>query len=117
MTKEESPRIEIELTLLTEVEGGRRTPVGGLGYSPHLVVGDPNQRTPIIIGNTAQETYIGITFDLGPNLLHPGRTAIVTVLPTYYPNTMYEALSSGATFTLREGRRIIGYGRVIRWIN
>ena len=64
----ELARIEAELTFLLESEGGRKEPpqlLSGGQYRPHLVVGDPNQRQAVTIGNETQETYLGVAFVSG----------------------------------------------------
>jgi len=32
----------------------------------------------------------------------------------YYPASTYEELQPGATFTIREGAKVVGYGKVLR---
>ncbi len=41
------------------------------------------------------------------------RSLSVTLLLAYYPAVEYEELLPGATFTLREGGSIVGYGEVV----
>ncbi len=70
-------RIDAEITLVLESEGGRKEPLmhlSGGGYRPHLVVGDPNQRQAITIGNEIQETYLGVAFLSGPEKVEPGES-------------------------------------------
>jgi hypothetical protein len=45
----------------------------------------------------------------------PGQTVEVTLALMYYqePDILYEDVVPGATFTLREGARIVGYGTVL----
>jgi hypothetical protein len=47
--------------------------------------------------------------------IEPGETAEVTMALMYYyePNVSYEDVVPGATFTLREGPSIVGYGTVL----
>jgi translation elongation factor EF-Tu-like GTPase len=108
-------RIEAEVTFLPASEGGRREPpalLSGGGYRPHLVVGDPNQRRAITIGNEIQETYLGVAFLSGPEKVELGESFIAELVLLYWPHPVYESLVPGATFTIREGAQVVGYGRV-----
>jgi hypothetical protein len=111
----ELPRIQAEVTFLPESEGGRKEPPqlsSGGQYRPHLVVGDPNQRQPVTIGNEIQEIYLGVAFVSGPAKVESGKSYLTELALLYWPQPMYESLVPNATFTMREGARIIGYGRV-----
>ena len=113
----EMPRIEAEVTFLPECEGGRKEPpqlLSGGQYRAHLVVGDPNQRKAAIIGNESQETYLGVAFVSGPSNIESGKSFPAELVLMYWPHPMYESLVPGVTFTMREGARIVGYGRVKR---
>ena len=113
------PIIECEVVFLTEEDGGRKGPfpngmLSGNIYRPHLVVGDPNQRiAPIDEHNRVQEEYLGIAFSNGPNVVQLGRPLQVELVLIYYPNIDYHKLVPNATFTIREGSKIVGYGGVI----
>ena len=110
--------IEVEITFLPPSEGGRTTPpvlVSGAGtYRPHIVIGDPNQRRAITVGNEIRETYLGVAFDSGPDNVRFGEPLEAEALLMYYPNPEYDSVVPGATFTIREGARVIGYGHVKR---
>jgi translation elongation factor EF-Tu-like GTPase len=112
-------RIEAEITFLPESEGGRIMPPGILSggiYRPHLVVGDPNQRRAIVEGNEIRELYLGVAFLSESENIEPGKSFLAELALIYYPNPIYDALVPGATFTIREGARIVGYGCVNRII-
>ncbi len=112
-------RIEAEITFLPESEGGRTMPPGILSsgvYRPHLVAGDPNQRRAVVEGNEIRELYLGVAFLSGPENIELGKSFSAELALIYYPNPIYDALIPDATFTIREGARIIGYGRVRRII-
>jgi hypothetical protein len=111
------PRLQLELTFLSPSEGGRDTPPPQIGrapgrYRPHIVIGDPNQRRAIGVGNEGQETYLGVIFVSGPDELRFGEPIEAEAELMYYPLPEHDAVVPGATFTLREGSRIVGYGRV-----
>jgi hypothetical protein len=112
-------RIEAEITFLPESEGGRKEPpatLSGGTYRPHLVVGDPNQRQAIIIGNVIQETYLGVAFISGPDKIISGEPFLAELVLMYWPHPVYESLVPGATFTMREGANVVGYGQVKKMV-
>jgi len=110
------PYFKAEITFLASSEGGRDAPppirLHGAKYRPHLVVGDPNQRKAITFGNVIQEEYLGVEFVSGPENIVPGESFLAELALLYWPDVTYEALASGATFTVREGPHIVGYGTV-----
>lgn len=110
-------RIEAEITFLPESEGGRKEPpvtLSGGGYRPHLVVGDTNQRRAITVGNVSQETCLGVAFLAGPENAKPGESFPAELALIFWPHPAYDSLTPGATFTIREGAQVVGYGRVKR---
>jgi len=112
--------IEANVTFLSAEEGGRKHPAeNGPYYSPHLVVGDPNRRIAILADDnrTLTDAYLGVRFlgEGGP--LKPNQPYDVRLLLIFYPHPGYNALVSGATFTIREGPKIVGYGRVTKGVN
>jgi hypothetical protein len=115
------PRVECSITFISESEGGRSHPpphLSGDVYRPHLVIGDPTQRHPILVeGNRSAEEHLGIAFHQGPADASVGfeMKAIITLM--YYPRLSYENLKPGVTFTIREGPKIVGFGSVLRLLN
>jgi len=109
----EIPTIRASLTLLPELERGRNTL--WRGYRPHIVVGPSDQRRARMQGNTIAERYQGVVFMDEYLKIEPGDTVEVTMALMYYhePNVLYEDVVPGATFTLREGATIVGYGTVL----
>jgi hypothetical protein len=104
-----------EMTFIPKSEGGRSTPPildRGCEYRPAIVLGDPNQRKPILRGNQIIETYIGIGFRSYQHKVEfnePLNAELVLVHPLpIYEKTIVE----GATFTIREGGFIVGFGKV-----
>jgi len=108
---------EAEVTFIPKSDGGRSTlPLLDLDYSyrPHIVMGDIGQRKAIMEGNYITEPYIGVAFRSSPEKVEfdkafPAKLALVYSHPDYA-----EMIVEGATFTLREGALIIGYGVVTR---
>jgi hypothetical protein len=80
---------------------------------PHVVAGDPTQREARISGNTITECYLGVLVADAPDEIPPGGTAEVTLRLMYRPEEGYEELVPGATFTVREGPKIVGFGQVL----
>jgi translation elongation factor EF-Tu-like GTPase len=112
------PRIEVDATFLPTEEGGRRTmPDLRHGrYMPHLVAQSPDVRVALKLGGMGIEPYLGITFLEGPHPVVPGQPARFLLELMYYPGIDYDALQPGATFTIREGGKIVGFGTVLRRI-
>ena len=113
------PIIECLVTFLSSDEGGRSTPLkqgalSGDSYRPHIVIGDPFQRESVRDGNKLVEEYIGVTFHFGPNEFETGKKLSVELLLLFYPHPVYDKLKSGATFTVREGPKIVAFGSVLR---
>ncbi len=112
-------------TLPSGREGGRSTPLPPSAYSgafrPHIVIGDQNPRAAIMRGRDGfptglGEEYPGVASCDGPNR-NPLRTGIpmeIVLSLCYRPSSMYDAVTPGATFTLREGGRVVGFAEVTR---
>jgi hypothetical protein len=111
----QQPSITALITFLPASEGGRETlpnDFSGGSYRPHVVVGDPNQRKAVFVNNVAQEKYLGVAFVGGPSNVVAGEPFVAELALMYWPNVSYDSLVPGATFTLREGPYIIGFGTV-----
>ena len=105
------PVVRARVTLLPEMKAPKFCASGT--YRPHLVLGSVDQRSAILDGHTLVEEYIGVALVGGPDKLYPGETAEVELALAYYPNPMYEGVKAGATFTIREGPAIVGFGTVL----
>jgi hypothetical protein len=107
------PTIRASLTLLPELARGRSTSLRG--YRPHIVIGPPDQRQAKMAGNTSVERYQGVVFMDEHLSIEPGKTVEVTLALMFYrePDVLYEDVVPGATFTVREGPNIVGYGTVL----
>ncbi len=53
---------------------------------PHIVIGDPSQRSARIAGNVINELYLGVWFIEAPDELMPGKKAEVTLRLMYWPS-------------------------------
>src|SRR4029077_106954 len=106
------PVVQATVTLLREFTRGRRGLSSG-AYRPHIVMGPQTQRVAIRDGDQFTENYLGVMFVGGPDTLEPGGTAEVKLALMYFPEYPYQEVQSGATFTIREGPLVVGYG-VIR---
>jgi hypothetical protein len=116
------PLVECSVTFLTPDQDGRDIAFapGGLSgnqYRPHIVIGDPNLRRAIIDERGfGTEEYIGVAFNDGPALPELGKRMRVVLTLMYFPHPMYEKLTPGTTFTLREGTKVVAHGEIHRWL-
>jgi hypothetical protein len=110
------PRVQLvkaSVTLLPELEHGRQ--ISGNLYRPHIVIGPTSQRqAKIAEGNRLIESYLGIQFCAEPSELKPGVTTAARFILMYFHDApdLYRSVVPGATFTIREGPKIVGYGTV-----
>lgn len=109
------PIIKAEVTFLPESEGGRKTkPFLTQNYMPHIVIQSHDSHEAIVDNNKiSQEEYLGICFLEATTDYSFGETINVTLDLMYHPRVDYRAMQSDATFTIREGGKIVGHGRVI----
>ena len=104
-----APVVEAKFTLLLELSHGRRGLSTGQ-YRPHIVIGPESQRVAVREGNRLTENYLGVIFVGGPDMMEPGDSANVKLALMYFPEYPYDEVQPGATFTVREGPLIVGYG-------
>ena len=118
MASTAKPSIEAEVTLLSTAEGGRSSELmldhAGVFYRPHLLVEDPRQRATIGADGKGTEEYLGVQFQPGNLRLLPGGSAKVWMDLMYHPSVDYKHLIPGATFTIREGAKVVGFGKVLQ---
>jgi hypothetical protein len=115
MSSATTPRITVDVTFLSSSEGGRsKAARNSPQYRPHLVVGDPAQRVALTAadGRTLLEDYLGVCFAGDGEELLPGQRYEIDLLLVYAPQVNYDALRPGASFTIREGGRVVGFGSV-----
>ena len=106
------PSVTATVTLLPEC-GPRR--IQGGQYRPHIVIGPTSQRQAVVAeGNVLTEKYLGVVFRSGPEELNPGVPAEVSLVLAYFREVpaQYASVVPGASFTVREGGSIVGYGTV-----
>jgi hypothetical protein len=106
------PVVQAQVTLLPELSHGRRLLTTGQ-YRPHIVLGPQSQRVAIRSGKTFTERYLGVMFIGGPDSMSPGESAEVSLALMYFPEEAYDEVSPGATFTIREGPLIVGFGVIL----
>ncbi len=109
------PRIAVSVTFLTMREGGRKAPPhNSPKYRPHIVIGDPTQRKAQYAedGRTLIERYLGVQFTGQGEAIPVGCAYEASLDLPYYPDVSYRELERGATFTIREGARVVGFGEV-----
>ena len=105
------PVAEAKITLLSELSHGRRLLNTGQ-YRPLIVMGPPTQREAIRERDRYSENYRGVMFVGGPSSMEPGETAEVKMALMFFPDDPYSEVQPGATFTIREGPHIVGFGEV-----
>jgi hypothetical protein len=106
------PVVAATFTLLADLTHGRKFLSTGQ-YRPHIVIGPQSQRAAIRDGNRSTENYLGVMFVGGPDALEPGNTAEVKLALMYFPDYPYDEVQPGATFTVREGFLVVGYGVIL----
>lgn len=111
----QTPKIKVTIQI---IEGSRSKPLMGLSsgnYRPHIVIGDPKQRQVKMKSGTNEGTehYLGVQFVSGPDIAPFDTDFEAQMRLTYFPNVDYSEALPGNTFTLREGSKIIGFGRII----
>lgn len=98
----EMPKIVVEMEFLARADGGReQTPnlSDPTRYRPHLTVADGD--------------YLGVCFLSAPASVQAGTPFIAVLGLVYHTGADYSALVPGIEFTVREGLRTVGRGRVI----
>lgn len=110
-------KLKVKVRFFSEINGGRpELPQDLLStglYRPHLVIGDPHQkRARLDHKNQLLEDYLGVIF-VGQKVALVAENETIAELETVYPNVDYSYLVPGATFTIREGVAIVGYGEVL----
>ena len=111
------PLIEAEVTFLRTEEGGRvQVPTfdPDAPYMPHIVVQSRTVRRALVEADgTIRDQYQGVAFLRGPSGFRLGDTARFTLALIYYPQHRYDDVQPGATFTVREGSKIVAHGVVL----
>lgn len=109
--------LRVKVKFFSEANGGRhKLPEDLLStgtYRPHFVVGNPAQKKAIVNeNNIGQEVYLGVAFKSQESALKQEHE-IEAVVTTIYPEVDYSSLVTGATFTIREGTKVVGNGKVL----
>ncbi len=111
------PIITAEVTFLRAEEGGRsHPPTFDLQnrYMPHIVIESPDVRHSAKDSSAKGcEEYQGVAFLEGPLNYEAGRAGQFVLELMYYPDLPYTDVQPWATFTVREGGKVVGHGLVI----
>src|SRR5690348_15477121 len=97
------PQIEVEIMFLSKAQGGREQPpvlTEPIRYRPHLAVGKGER--------------LGVTFLTAPEDIRANVPFTAILALVHYPNVNYASLVPEAEFTIHEGSRIVGRGRVLK---
>ena len=113
----DTPVATVDAMFLCYEDGGRKTLPSFSRepwYRPHIVVQDPNIRSPQVdVNGMSTEDYLGVQFIGGPDKPEFNRTDRYTLQLLYHPSVDYSDVADGSTFTVREGGRIVGFGTVV----
>src|SRR4051794_13377399 len=108
--------IAAEITFIRAEDGGRQTLPrleGADHYRPHLVVtGSGSDSSAVDDANVADADYLGVELLSTSEEFIPGEIANVEFQLLSSPAVNYARLQPGTQFTIREGSRIVGFGRV-----
>jgi len=106
--------IRVEVSFLTQAQGGRRTAanLSDGQYRTLVIAGSRNELSEDEAMGRGQYKLFGIGFTDGPEAALPGSTVTASVFPLLYPEGMAELVAVGV-FSVCEGRRIVGNGRVL----
>ena len=111
------PRIIAEITFLPSSDGGRQSlPIMEVDakYRPHVVVQERSVRSAIIDGDRViREPYLGVEFCSVSNETDDNLTNVYELALMYHPQVDYTELVEHATFTVREGGKIVAHGKVL----
>ncbi len=111
-----TPKIYAEITFLRKHEGGRESlPIMGIKakYRPHLVIQERTVRDAIVdYNNVICEPYLGVQFEheiLESESPADEWTRTYELSLMYHSRVDYSSAVPGATFTVREGGKIVGH--------
>ncbi len=106
------PFVTVNATFIAPDDGGRSTlPTfgGETWYRPHIVIQDLDDRAE----DSRNEEYLGVQFLNGPSNARFRTSLRYTLCLMYHPHVDYSDVTEGATFTMREGARLVGFGEVV----
>jgi len=98
--------LPVEVQWLSTSEGGRQGPVDMSSYRSLAACGRLDRYPP------AEGDVFGVGFADGPSAVPPGGTASAVMFPLVYEPAA-DLLLAAREFTVYEGRRIVGRGRVL----
>jgi hypothetical protein len=116
--------VRAEIVILSSDDGGRATPLLPVAYRgqyrPHIVLQSRETRQAKVELREGMrhvvDEYLGVAFWSGPEPIPIGHPFLVSLSLMYPDHPAYVGVSPGAEFTLREGAKIVGHGRVLeRW--
>lgn len=106
--------LRVEIALRTTAEGGRRGPVNLRDHVYHVLAagGTYAAMTEELRKGIPTPKLFGLVLVHGPPLVWPGETVVAIAFPRVHEAGARELLDAGV-FTLFEGARLVGYGRVL----
>jgi hypothetical protein len=107
------PTIVAEVVMLATEDGGRKS-LAGEGYVPHVVIQDRAIRHATVDDRgQGNEEYLGVRLIVCDGLSVAGVSSEHKFELMYWPQVDYSKVVPGASFTIREGARIVGHGVVL----
>lgn len=107
--------LPVEVWFLNTEEGGRRSPANLADgrYRPLVILGRHDTLPPLPTSEAEAEKVglFGVMLLTGPSEVPPGSNALAQLRVPIYERG-YERLKAAQEFTLLEGPRIVGHGRV-----
>lgn len=101
--------LQVEVVLLPTGGGGRSTPANlSSGYRPLVAAGHHGS---LKSAAAVADAVFGVEFSRGP-ILQPGDAATATIRALIFPEGL-RAIADSGVFTIFEGRRAVGHGRVV----
>jgi hypothetical protein len=106
--------LELEVTFLTTLEGGRLSPpqLNGSVYCPKLVIDDPEADPCLRDQFGLGEECLDVAFQSGPSDFRLGEPVSATARSIGQIG-MFGTIAQGAVFKVREASHVVGSGRVI----
>ena len=116
--------VEAEIVILSHEDGGRVMPLPVSAYQgmykPHIVIQPRYIREAninVLDGmRHIEDVYLGVAFLRDPEPIPISSPFVLTMVLMYAPHSVYDPVVPDAEFTIREGPRIVGHGKILkRW--
>jgi hypothetical protein len=106
--------LDVEVTFLTPDEGGRALAPNLRLYRTVVIAGLRDVLSKAEADGKADHGLFGVQFEQGPAESPVGEPQLCVMRPLVCPEGM-DDVSSVGEFTICEGTRVVGHGRVLGW--